>query len=254
MTMRIHPAPGMSRQAGVSVIELLVGLTVGAIISVAALSSFSSTRSASATVSDSTRLYQDAALVFRKIGHHLRQTGAQQLNDVNGGRVEFNAAFSGYGTSLAPQALLGIDGNNNSPDVLQLSHDLEPTLNAMDCLGQAGSPATGIRNRFELVNGSLRCTGSGNAAGGPLIEGVEDFQVRYGVRTGDNLQYFDADPAWGTANWNSVETVMVCLILAGQVGGHSGLPTLGCDNQSIANDGRIRRTFVRVFSIRNIAL
>jgi type IV pilus assembly protein PilW len=254
MTTRTHPTPGMSRQAGVSVIELLVGLTVGAIISIAALSSFSSTRSASATVSDSTRLHQDAATVFRTIGHHLRQAGAQQLNDVNGGKVEFNAAFQGYGPAFTPQALLGIDGNNSSPDVLQISHDLEPTLNAMDCLGQAGSSREGIKNRFELVNGSLRCTGSGSAAAGPLIEGVEDFQLRYGVRTGDNLQYFDADPAWGIANWNSVETVMVCLLLAGQAGGHSGLPTLGCNNQVIANDGRIRRAFVRVFSIRNIAI
>ena len=237
-------------------IELLVGLTIGAIISIAALSSFSSTRSASATVSDSTRLHQDAARVFRTIGHHLRQAGAQLLNDANVGKVEFNAAFRGYGPAFTPQALFGIDGNNNAPDVLQISHDLEPTLNAMDCLGQAGSPPTGITNRFDLdlANDSLRCRGSGNAIPGPLIEGVEDFQVRYGVRTGDNLQYFDADPAWSIDNWNSVETVMVCLLLAGQVGGHSGQPTLGCNNQVIANDGRIRRTFVRVFSIRNIAL
>lgn len=248
MKQRACPTLHCARQAGVSLIELLVGLTIGAIVSIAAVASFSSTRAASTTVSDSTRLHQDAALAFRTIGHHLRQAGAQQLNDTGGGNVEFNPAFLGYGIDGSPQALLGAEGGNNAPDVLQISHDLD--INSVDCLGQGGNPATGITNRFEFVNGSLRCQGSGNANPGPLIEGVEDFQVSYGVRINDNLQYQDAP-----VDWNTVESVMVCLRLAGQVGGHAGLPTAGCRaNEIIANDGRIRRVFVRVFSIRNVAL
>lgn len=251
MKTSAHHLLSTSRQAGVSVVELLVGLTIGLLVSVAAIGSMSSTRATSTTVSDSTRLHQDAATAFRTIGHHLRQAGAQQLSDTGGRNVEFNSAFTGYGSVGSPQALRGTNGPNNASDVLEISHDIETTFNDVDCLGQGGSPATGITNRFDLdlVTGSLRCLGSGNTVPGPLIGGVEDFQVRYGVRTNDNLQYQNTP-----ANWNTVEVVMVCLRLVGQAGGHAGEATAGCRGENIANDGRIRRTFVRVFSIRNIAL
>jgi type IV pilus assembly protein PilW len=251
MKTSAHHRLSTSPQAGVSLVELLVGLAIGLLVSIAAIGSMSSTRATSTTVSDSTRLHQDAATAFRTIGHHLRQAGAQQLSDVGGGNVEFNSAFEGYGAVGSPQALRGTDGPSNAADVLEISHDIETSINAADCLGQTGSPAAGISNRFDLdlVNGSLRCLGSSNTVPGPLIGGVEDFQVRYGVRTNDNLQYQNAP-----ADWNTVEAVMVCLRLVGEAGGHTGDVITGCRGENIANDGRIRRTFVRVFSIRNVAL
>lgn len=242
------------RQTGLSMIELLVGLILGAMVSVVAIASFTTTRTAATTIGDSSRLHQDAASAFHIIGHHLRQTGAQLLADAGGGTVAFNSVYAGLGTNLAPLSLSGVDGGNNGPDVLLISHDRDTSFNAVDCLAQDGQPDTGIINRFELVNGSLRCQGSGNGAAGPLIEGVEDFQVRYGVRTNDNLQYLNAQAGWNAANWNAVETVMVCLRLVGQVRGHAAEATTGCNGEIVANDGRIRRVFVRVFSIRNIAL
>ncbi|WP_162258073.1 MULTISPECIES: PilW family protein [unclassified Hydrogenophaga] len=240
-----------------SLIELLVGLAIGAIVSVAAVSSFGSTRSASATVGDSTRLQQDAAMAFRTIGHHIRQAGAVRLIDNGPGLVTFAESFVGYGNASAPQAIQGIDGANDAPDALGISHDSEVSLNAVDCLGQNVANDVAIRNNFELdiLNQSLRCLGSGNSAPGPLIAGVEDFQVRYGRRINGNLQYQDASAGWTADDWNSVEAVMVCLRLAGQVGGHAGQANAsGCNGQVFPLDGRIRRVFVRVFSLRNIAL
>ncbi|MCY1369744.1 Type IV Pilus-assembly protein W [compost metagenome] len=194
-------------------------------------------------------------MAFRTIGHHIRQAGAVRLIDNGVGVVTFTDKFEGYGISLAPQALQGTDGGDEDPDILEISHDSEVSLNAVDCLGQNMLADVDIENRFELVDQNLRCLGSGNAAPGPLIAGVEDFQVRYGRRTNGNLQYQDANAAWTATDWNSVEAVMVCLRMAGQVGGHTGQNIAGCRNgEVIADDGRIRRVFVRVFSLRNIAL
>lgn len=254
MMQRALPKPRAGHQAGVSLIELLVGLVIGALVSVAALASFSAARSTSVTVGDSTKLHQDAALAFRTIGHHIRQAGAQRLTDAGGATVVFNPVFGGYGSAQAPQSLRGSNGLDNGPDVLEITHDDDDSFNALDCLGQENHPLGDIRNKFELVNGSLRCEGSGGTNPSPLVAGVEDFQVRYGVRTSDRLQYLDADASWTSANWNAVETVMVCLRLSGQAGGHAGLDTTGCNNENIANDGRIRRVFVRVFTVRSAAL
>jgi type IV pilus assembly protein PilW len=236
-------------QLGVSMIELMVGLLIGAIVSVAAVSSFSSTRPTAITVTDSSRLHQDASTAFRTIGHHLRQAGAQQLTSPGGGNVQFNPLFIGYGAAGNPQAIRGTNGGRNAPDVLEVSHDTDAGFAPVDCLGQGGQPQTGITNRFELVGGNLRCLGSGGAVPAPLIEGVEDFQVWYGVRTNGNLQYMPAPVIW-----NNVESVMVCLRLAGQARGYAGQATTGCNNEVTPNDGRIRRVFVRVFSIRSLAL
>ena len=249
MKQRSQATRRIAPQVGVSMIELMVGLLIGSLVSVAAVSSFSSTRPTAITVTDSSRLHQDASTAFRTIGHHLRQAGAQQLTSPGGGNVVFNPLFIGYGVVGNPQAINGIDGGRKAPDMLEISHDTDAGFNPVDCLGQDGSPPTGIRNRFELVGGSLRCLGSGNAFPGPLIEGVEDFQVRYGVRTNGNLQYLAAP-----VNWNGVESVMVCLRLAGQARGYAGQATTGCNNEVIPNDSRIRRVFVRVFSIRSLAL
>ncbi len=195
-------------------------------------------------------------MAFRTIGHHLRQAGAARLINHGSGLVTFAESFQGYGNANAPQALQGTNGDNNGPDVLEISHDSEVSLNAVDCLGQNVLANVDIDNRFELVNQNLRCEGSGSPNfPGPLIAGVEDFQVRYGMRINGNLQYQDANAAWTRDDWNSVEAIMVCLRLAGQVGGHTTPATAGCLNgQVIPPDGRIRRVFVRVFSLRNIAL
>ncbi len=258
MKSQSHVAHRPACEAGVSLIELLVGLVIGAIVSVAAVSSFGSTRSASATVGDSTRLQQDAAMAFRTIAHHIRQAGAVRLIDNGSGLVTFTDEFEGYGSSSEPQALQGTDGGDDDPDVLEISHGSEVSLSATDCLGQNVAANVDIDNRFELdvVNQSLRCEGSGSPNfPGPLIAGVEDFQVRYGRRINGNLQYQDANAAWTATDWNSVEAIMVCLRMVGQVGGHTGQNIAGCRNgEVIADDGRIRRVFVRVFSLRNIAL
>ena len=71
---------------------------------------------------------------------------------------------------------------------------------ARDCLGnQPQGSLAGVRvdSRFSVVSGELRCLGSNAATGAQvLIDGVEDFQVLYGVRSGTTddarWQYLDA--------------------------------------------------------------
>jgi hypothetical protein len=42
--------------------------------------------------------------------------------------------------------------------------------------------------------------------------------------------------------------------MAGELSGNPGAAVTGCNGENIANDGRIRRVFFRVFNIRNLGL
>ena len=246
MTPRLHASRPIGRhsQAGLSLIELLIGITIGLLVVIAAVGSLVYTRVSATTVGDSSRLQQDAATAFRVIGHQVRQAGARRVQTIPlSGNVEFNPSFTGLGTTTF-YVVQGTNGANT--DTLNVSFDIEPNLAAADCLGV---PATGasVTSAFSLVGGELRCTGATTA--GPLIEGAEDFQVWYGVRNGTTLQY-QAAPALT----DSIETVMVCLRLGGEQSGNPGVATVGCNGENIAADGRIRRVFFRVFNLRNQGL
>ncbi|MGE0351292.1 prepilin-type N-terminal cleavage/methylation domain-containing protein [Hydrogenophaga sp.] len=240
-------------QQGLTLIELMIGLLIGMLVSLAAVTSLGFTRLASSTVGDSARLHEDASTAFRIIGHHLRQAGAQRLMDADGRRVHFNDAYVGYGNAAVPHSIEGANAISGT-DTLRVSHDIEPLITATDCLGNAPTQQqqdngfTTLSNVFSVNGGNLQCAGSATSLPAALIQGVEDFQVRYAVRDSatDTLQYQDAP-----VNWSEAEGVMVCLQLVGERGGQPTEPVLGCNGQPIAQDGRLRRTFWRVFQLRN---
>lgn len=249
----------LHRQAGVSLLELLIGITIGLLVVVAAVGSLVYTRTSSVAVGDSSRLQQDASNVFRILGHHIRQTGARRIVNPLAGNanVEFNSAYGGFGTNpntSSPLVVRGADGATaNDPDTLQVSYDTDPVMQSMDCVGAPTLVANNISSTFSVTGNELRCLGSGSATEFALLQGVEDFQVLYGFRVGDNLQYRTATAITATvpSPWDQVETVQVCLRLVGEQINNPGADMAGCNGENVANDGRLRRVFFRVFNIRN---
>lgn len=247
------------RQSGVSLMELLIGISIGLLVVVAAIGSLVYTRTSSVAVGDSSRLQQDATNAFRTLGHQIRQSGARRLLNPTAGdvNVEFNFAYGGFGahpTRSSPLVLQGTDGADNAPDTLQVSYDTDPVFQSMDCLGAPTLVANNISSTFSVVGNELRCLGSGSATPFALLQGVEDFQVLYGVRSGEDVfQYQTATAinATAPASWDLVESVQVCLRLSGEMSNNPGADVTGCRGENVANDGRIRRVFVRVFKIRN---
>ena len=87
------------------------------------------------------------------------------------------------------------------------------------------------------------------------LDNVEDLQFWYAVRLPGVLplqvQYQTAN---NVADWRFVEAVQVCVRLAGTATNNptGGQATVGCNNENIADDGRIRRVFRQVFTLRNL--
>jgi type IV pilus assembly protein PilW len=259
----------VSRQSGMGLIELMVGLVVGLLVVIAATGSLVTTRTASRVMGDSTRLQQDAATAFRVIGQTARQAGARRLVDLPGGAVSFNPQYQGIqvnpNTAL-PISIKGTDGARNGPDTLTIDRDhtlasnitaVATSFDSADCLGDSVTPGQSVSNTFLVDGGLLKCDGSGKTKGTyGLVAGVEDFQVWYGLRESDGLRYTTASALAqrSPAPWDQVEALRICLRLAGELNNQPSAPTKGCQDEAIPDDGRLRRVFFRVFTLRNADL
>ena len=246
------------RQRGAMLVELMTGLVTGLLVTVTALGTLAFLQSTSALQGEAFRLHQRVDIAMHTIGLQLRQAGAIDLRATQGGSVSFSSAFDGYGGGGF--AVLGEDGARNGPDTLRTSH--QDGLGTRDCLGnQPDGALAGVRvdSRFTLVAGELRCLGAHPAAGSQtIVDRVEGFQVRYGLRTGTQAapQFLYVD-ATGVANrWEDVRAVSVCL----QVASESRHPApaapslLDCQGRTLRPDGSLRRIAHATFSLRNAAL
>ncbi|MBK9571348.1 MAG: PilW family protein [Rhodoferax sp.] len=261
-------------------IELLIGITIGLLVVIAALGSLAFTQVTSTAVGDSARLQQKANSAFRTMGFQLRQAGATEVVFFAGtGRVAFsgqpNTGWNGTGV-----AITGLDGSGSTPDTLRMSY--EDSSNPRDCLGNRPIATVGVRvdNEFFVDTGRLMCRG---ADGTPqaIVDGVEDFQVTYGIQTTTVLPSPAVPAASGVASAPAVAaatnyqtftavtapfgpplpvgllpppgwSVTVCLQLRGDVRGDlpTGTSTVGCSG-TVAGDGYVRRAYRNTFSLRS---
>jgi len=104
-----------------------------------------------------------------------------------------------------------------------------------------------------VVNGALWCKGSGHTTPQPIIDGVERFDVMYGIGDAGTERVVRYVTATNVASFDQVRTVRVCLQLAGASRSNPGGSYVDCDGSSrTSSDGRLRRVYTAVFALRNL--
>lgn len=244
-------------QGGFSLVELMVGLTIGLLVVLAAIGSLVFTQATSAVVDDGSFLQQKADAVLRNMGYHISQAGAHgMMAAAEPGKVVFSSAYTGYNTSPAGVIynIHGVEGAGNAPDTLRVSYEDSGT--SRDCLGNRPATAN-VDNAFYISGTNLMCLGASAAAAQSIADGVEDFQVMYGVQTGaagaEQYRFYTAS---SVLDWTNIQAVQVCLQMVGGNKGNPqpGLILKGCQGQTLTNDGLLRRVYQRTFSLRNALL
>lgn len=262
-------------QQGTTLIELMVGMTIGLLTIATAIATLGISRNVTTTVSDSTHLQQQASYAFRILGQQLRQAGARRLNlatnKAPGAPIDILDTV-GIDTSFDTlnDTLKGLDSPGTGEYSLSIANQnyTEPTFPAgdetsllRDCLGENAAGSTTIVNQFVLKDGSLMCSGTGNTPQ-PIIQNVSDFQVRYLVQSNTPNQY---DPtiqrmtaAQVGASWWKVYGVEVCLDLVGDVPVEvpTGSTYRDCSNNSVSygSPPRLHMVFRNVYQIRGQGL
>lgn len=235
-------------QAGLTLVELMVGLALGMLVTLIAITALMSSRGISVTTSESTKIQQQAGYAFRVIGQQLRQAGSIELSlgDITSANV--NSAFSPVtfdpgnlfnrasftikdtGSATAPELSVGFQNvlERIYKDNRQNPSDTVLGYIAVNCLADvpggksANTPANtranpnvvsifSINSKKELV-----CGTPGSSGAQPIVKNVTGFTVNYMVQSYGGGQFnMQRVPASGVADWGKVYAVEVCLDLHG---------------------------------------
>lgn len=144
--------------------------------------------------------------------------------------------------------------------------DLSPSVTTNVGNGSGSADCNGARppanidyvvNRYFVNNtGQLMCLGNGSNTPRQIAANVEQFQVFYGIAQGaqdKRVQILTAAQVSATNAWNLVVQVELCLVMRGDVGTDNNPSVFNNCNGSTTQttDGRMRKTFRSVVSLRN---
>lgn len=236
-----------NEQLGVTLIELMIGISIGLLVIAVAMGALMVSRGVSGTVSDASTIQQQGAYAMRLIGLQVRQAGSLRLNlnsattktaDLYMAPVAFEtAAISASNPSFSFDALnqpkQTVSGSD-SPTNLTVGYRryTEPVFTntaeqalSKNCLGGPADSRDDQRLEsifsFKSSDNTLQCDGNG-AGQQPVIQNVADFQVRYlmqdttttpgmpMIRTVDAATV-NTDPM----NWTRIQAIQVCIVLYG---------------------------------------
>ncbi|WP_158235923.1 PilW family protein [Limnohabitans sp. B9-3] len=231
---------------GYTLPELLIGLSLGLMVIAAATAAYGVSRQTWSNMAAIDAVHANARIALRKIREHAQIAGAAYLDKSASPNTQLSSNYS------AGQPDLQGENGNKADEHVALGHWVN--VYDRDCQGNQPKGIQVIRNDFKLnADKELTCkdlspTSSTYQA---LAEGVEDFQVRYA----------QANPAAQTLQWKTADQVSamsqvlaieVCLRVASVTTVSNGsTASQGCAGETVAADGRLRRVFRRVITLRN---
>ena len=237
-------------QQGHTLPELLIGMALSLLIIAAATAAYGTSQHTWHAMTAANAVHANARVALRNIREQALMTGAAHLKANNEGRFSVDISLS---EDLGQAALAGVNGSH-SVESLTLGH--WHALDSIDCQGNTSSTHTTVSNHYkinthqELSCKDLNLSGSTYQA---LAEGVEDFQLRY-AEAHPSTQTLQWKHAHQVTDMGQVQAIEVCLRMASISTVHNAKPNpqlKGCQDDALPADGRVRRTFKRVMTLRN---
>lgn len=234
-----------------TLIELLIGLTIGLLVIVAALGTLVLSRAVSGVVSEISQLQQQGSFAMRVIGMQFRQTGSIEPNrDEPSGLYAFAGAPSDADAARA--ALRGADGEGTRSDRVSIVTTQAESLvdQLRDCLGNKVA-ANEIMDATFATDGAGQLTCASQGMNASLVGNVADFQVNYRVQADDAWRIMTASEIDAEARWDAVKAIEICLDLQGSENIPDGAtPYKGCDEADRPRNGHTHLVFRNVFDLR----
>lgn len=269
-------------QRGRTLIEVMIAIAIGLMITAGVISIYGANRQTYRASADVQRIQAAGQLALDRLAYQLRMAGYGQIDSSDFWRVGNPSNFAGEalrvcsgGFDNPTAATPNCNNVSTQPDALAVSYLVGGAAatgsgEGRDCLGAtitaANSPIApqlATRNRFYVANSggvpTLMCVGNDSVAA-PLVPNVEDLQIR--LRVGDPFSRTEqiVDPqstaGWTAAQWGRVLGVELCVQVVSENAGltTNPQPGLDCRNGAFPNDGRLRRTFTQVVTLRNRVL
>ena len=224
-------------QHGFSLVELLVAMAIGLLLTAGVMQIFSSSKQTYRVQDNLSRLQESGRFAIIQVGNILRMTGFKtDPTDI---------------ITFATGAVTGTDPTGN-PDQVSVSFQGASDGTTIDCIGNTVPASTISVNVFSIINNNLRCAAISGTQ--DLIENVEDMQITYGLDTNGNGSVNYSVDANSVANWSQVISVHLNLLLRTQ---ENNLTTAAQTYQyngtsATATDRRLREAFSTTIALRNL--
>ena len=277
------------RQRGLSLVELLVGLTLGLTVIATALALYLSSGHALRNTQAVTQMTEDASVALSILRAQIALAGYSSPTGLDS-QGQMTRAFNGQGlfgctggitpTSIGHAQLHDIvcQGDPTQPDaiVVRYEADTRNTLTTSagtptDCLGNSTPLVDGTHhladNRYFVDNHTLSCRGNGHSVAQPLVDHIVELALRYGVSAPAasapdevTLRYLTAQEVSGTTMppsasplWRRVKAVRLCLVLRSELEVQDTAMTYtNCQGLTqTAPDRRLYRAFHTTVSLPN---
>jgi type IV pilus assembly protein PilW len=279
-----------SLQRGLSLVELMISITIGLALAIVITRVYLASRQIYRSTDDVGQLQEQGRLALETIGHNIRMAGWLPLvqYDVEV-RNDANAQFGAYSGNqpMIEGCTGGFDASYHCvatpsapSDGMTVRYIGDPynaqTGAGADCLGQnpydaASNPNRLIQNRFFVTSttstvdgiqrtvGQLSCEGNGNPHHPqPLFQGIEEFQVRYGIDSNADqaAEVYKTANNISAAEWSAVVGVRVCLLMrtysrSVATSEQTYIDCSGTSHTSVAGDRWIYRRFIGNYNLRN---
>ncbi|MBN3834126.1 PilW family protein [Burkholderia sp. Ac-20344] len=249
-----------------TLLEVLIAMTVGLLVLVAAGALYHAQRVAQWRADDGFRMRDAAGTALMLIGQQIQMAGFRPLDAE---RVPSLPPVFGCSTARVRGngAQVRCEPVRAASDALLIRYvgDAVSTWftvsgQVSDCLGQgvgvSGERAP-VENRFDVHTSpstgepELYCEGNGRpGTPQPVVSGIDQLRVRYLRRGG--MPFVDAGAMRGD-DWRDVVAVHVCVRARGEPTGEPARH-VDCDGRTVvAPDGRARLTLDRIVALRNSA-
>lgn len=283
---RRWPPIQLAYQKGMTLIELMVGITIGLLIVAIATAALMVSRGISGTVSDASGIQQQASYAIRVIGSQMRQAGSLFLNPnptgIAAATTESFLQPVAFETEARDPANVGLpfnpalhtisststsitSGYRRYKDQIYGSADEQSLMR--NCLGgpQEASSDQIVQSAFtfDAVKQELQCSGN-DAPAQPIIKNVAEFQLRYliqdnSVKGAPIIRNTTTVPT----NWSQVQAIEVCMVLYGneRIDMPSGSNYTNCTDNAVdmsaltgVRANRMHMRFKNVFQMRSQGL
>lgn len=247
---------GARRQSGFSLVELMVTLLLGSLISIAAVQLFATNQRTFLLQQGLTDVQEQGRFALEYIARDMRRMGH---------RITGLPDTPGIVLAAGANYLASDEGGDAAIANDRLTFSFHGDIGVLDCEGDAvAGAATTVVNMYWVQDSELRCRGSNDAGTTGLViaSGVDSFQVLYGVDpNADGIPFASRyEPASALAADDQIVAVRIGLLvrtLEGDEAQMAASPDFVVLDKQLAGGAapldvmRVRRLFTTTVKARN---
>jgi type IV pilus assembly protein PilW len=222
-------------QRGFTLVELMIAVLIGLFLVGGLLTLVQAMKTTSLNQSGLSQLQESERMAMTLMGDVVQSSGyfPNPLINTAIGVFPVTGPFTTAGQAIFGTGTAGVGSHTLTVRYMTAGTGAAPPDNAINCLGNTSVAAATFVNTFSINAGTLQCQLTVNGVAGaavPLISGVTNLQIYYGVQTNTAVNtnsidaYLDAATVTGGLYWGNVKSVQITLTLANPLSGQPNQP------------------------------